>query len=173
MADLCFLAPLFRKQVEAALDNCRARSLDAVVYETYRSLELAQLYYKRGRTIRPPDRPVTNAKTNLYSWHGYGLAVDVISKSERWFNPLGKPALKLLPAPHPDVRAYAAKGERWFREVAGVFKAHGMKWGGDWIQRDTPHFQWGRCKPSPSDRARELVKSGGLEAVWREVGAAA
>lgn len=167
------LAPAFRKAVEAAVKECRAAGLDAMVFEAYRSPELQLAYYRRGRTEKPPERPVTNAKSNLYSWHGYGLAVDVISESEGWFNPDGKPELKMLPDRDPRRAAYVAKGERWFADVATVFKRHGCKWGGDWESRDTPHMQWGRCKPTPSNRARELLAEGGFERVWREVGAAA
>jgi peptidoglycan L-alanyl-D-glutamate endopeptidase CwlK len=43
--------------------------------------------------------------------------------------------------------------------------------GGDWKFKDLPHFQWGPCKPSPSDRARELIRTEGMEAVWGAVGA--
>lgn len=60
---------------------------------------------------------------------------------------------------------------QWFTRVADVFKRHGCKWGGDWQMRDLPHMQWGRCKPSPSDRARELWLEGGNRRVWEEVGA--
>jgi hypothetical protein len=48
---------------------------------------------------------------------------------------------------------------------------HRLAWGGDWTHPDTPHFQWGACKPSPSDRARQLLDAGGVRAVWAEVGA--
>ena len=119
------------------------------VYKAYRSNELQQIYYARGRTVIPPIRTVTNAQTNEYSWHGYGLAVDVISKQLFW-----------------------DAGETWFRNVAAIFEKHECKWGGHWKQRDLPHFQWARCKPSPSDRAREILRNDGIEAVWREVGAA-
>jgi hypothetical protein len=36
-----------------------------------------------------------------------------------------------------------------------------------------PHFQWGRCKPSPSDEARRLIDTEGEVSVWRAVGAMA
>lgn len=148
--DLCDLAPAFRKAVDAAIAECNAAGLDAVVYETYRSKELQEAYYARGRTVIPPAHPVTNARSNLYSWHGYGLAVDVISKAHAWSPPAG-----------------------WWEKVAAIFKKHGCAWGGDWKQKDLPHFQWGPCKPSPSDRARQLVAEGGTHAVWQAVGALA
>lgn len=146
--DLGVLAPRFRRAVERALAECRARGLDAFVYEGYRSPELQAHYHARGRTIVPPYAPVTNARSNLHSWHGFGLAVDVISASVGW-NP----------------------GEAWYARVAAIFRAHGLRWGGEWVMRDLPHFQWGRCKPSPSARARELYAKGGVRAVWGVVGA--
>ncbi len=146
--DLLKLAPRFRYAVLEAVDVCHGKGLDVFVYECCRSPELQALYYARGRTIKPPEHPVTNAKSNLYSWHGYGLAVDVISMRQGWSPP-----------------------DDWWVEVASVFKSHGMKWGGDWKQRDLPHFQWAPCKPTPSDRARELYRAGGKEAVWVACGA--
>ena len=147
--DLGKLAPRFREAVEAALEECEDQGLDAFVFEAYRSDELQQTYYERGRTIIPPERPVTNAPNNLYSWHGYGLAVDVISRSQYW-----------------------NAGTEWFEQVAEIFKRHGCKWGGDWRRPDLPHMQWGRCKASPSDYARELIEQGGMELVWEVCGAA-
>ena len=146
--DLTLLAPKFREAVEAAINDCQGRGLDAYVYEAYRSQELQALYYARGRTVIPPVRTVTNAASNLYSWHGYRLAVDVISRSHAWSVP-----------------------ESWFSAVAESFSKFGCKWGGDWKQKDTPHFQWGKCKPSPSDAARQIMHAGGVEAVWRAVDA--
>jgi hypothetical protein len=63
-------------------------------------------------------------------------------------------------------------GEAWFRKVSEIFKKHGCKWGGDWTKPDLPHFQWGLCRASPSDRARSLIKTSGVWSVWEAVGAA-
>jgi hypothetical protein len=149
--DRSLLAPGFRAAVDAAIAECNAapNSLSAMVYETYRSNELQQIYYARGRTVRPPTSTVTNARSNLYSWHGYGLAVDVIHETEGW----------------------EPRRHGWFRAVAEIFKRHGCKWGGDWTSPDPPHFQWGRCRPSPSDLARDLLRTEGIESVWEAVGA--
>jgi peptidoglycan L-alanyl-D-glutamate endopeptidase CwlK len=148
--DLALLAPRFAEAIREAIDECRASGLDAMVYEAYRSQALQALYYARGRTIIPPKHTVTNAPTNLHSWHGYGLAVDVVHRTKFW-KPEG--------------------GEHWFQRVAEIFKQHSCSWGGDWTKPDTPHFQWHRCKASPSAEARKLIMAGGLEAVWRAVGA--
>jgi len=146
--DVNTLAPKFREAVEKSIAACNANGLDAMVYEAYRSQDLQSNYYQRGRTIVPPHGTVTNAASNLFSWHGYGLAVDVISRSKEWDVP-----------------------ETWFTQVADVFRANGCRWGGEWKMKDLPHFQWGLCRPSPSDRARELISTVGLRAVWEAVGA--
>lgn len=143
------LAPRFAEAVRRSLADANAAGLDATVYETRRSRELAQLYYSRGRTVKPPERTVTNAPDETYSWHGYGLAVDVISLSRAWGQP-----------------------PEWFAAVAEHFRKHGCRWGGEWKQKDLPHFQWGRCKPSPSNEARRLLSASGLSAVWDAVRAA-
>ncbi len=173
--DVAKLAPLFAIAVERAVADCHQAGLDAIVWEAYRSNELQLLYYLRGRppTVEYPA-PVTYARSNRYSWHGYYLAVDVISRKERWFNP---DPLVLRSLPNTEAREFyitqrREQRQRWFREVADIFKTHGCNWGGDWRPRvDQPHFQWGRLKPSPSDQARVLLAGGGLEAVWRAVGA--
>lgn len=151
--DLSLLAPQFAAAVQAAIAECNneTNQLDAMVYEGFRSQALQALYYARGRTIKPPNHTVTNAPTNRFSWHGYGLAVDVVHRTKYW-EPTG--------------------GEAWFRKVAEIFKRHGCAWGGDWTKPDTPHFQWGPCKASPSDKARALLDTGGVQAVWDAVGAA-
>jgi|SRR5436190_20466631 len=148
--DLNLLAPKFKAAIEAAIAECDTGGFNAIVFEAYRSDQLQKLYYARGRTIIPPTHTVTNAPNNQYSWHGYGLAVDVIHKEKFWNPP---------------------EGEGWFRNVAAVFKKHGCNWGGDWKHPDTPHFQWGKCKPSPSDEARKLLATGGIQAVWEAVDA--
>ncbi len=145
------LAPMFADSVRAAIKECNEmQGLQAMVYEAYRSQELQAEYYKRGRTVIPPIRTVTNAPTNLHSWHGYGLAVDVVHQQNLWSPP---------------------EGDAWFGKVAAVFKRYGCNWGGDWTQADLPHFQWGKCSASPSEQARALLQTQGFGAVWEKVGA--
>ena len=144
------LAPLFRSAVETAIAECHSSGLRAKVFETYRPNALQAIYFARGRTVKPPTSPVTNAMSNLNSWHGYGLAVDVIHETELW-------------SPR--------EGTVWFTRVADIFKKHGCKWGGDWKRQDLPHFQWGLCKPSPSETAQQLLRTSGIRAVWQAVGA--
>lgn len=148
-ADPNLLAPKFRQAVLAGLVDCHAAGLDAYVFEAHRSQELQSLYYARGRTVIPPARTVTNVQNAQYGWHFFGLAVDVISMSKHWGAP-----------------------PEWFVSVSNIFKAHGCKWGGDWKRRDTPHVQWGLCRPTPSDLSRQAFARGGNPAVWALVQAA-
>lgn len=144
------LAPAFAEAVRLALAECNSgpNPLGAMLYEGYRSPELQAMYYKRGRTVIPPLTTVTNAQTNLQSWHGYGLAVDIVHEKKFWSPP---------------------EGEKWFHKVAAIFKKHGCAWGGDWKSADLPHFQWGRCTASPSKSAQDLITSDGMQAVWRRL----
>ncbi len=149
--DLSLLAPKFAQSVLRALNACQDAGYDAIVFEGQRSQDLQALYYARGRTIIPPTHPVTYAPTNLLSWHGYGLAVDIVDRTKYW-NPDG--------------------GETWFKTVAQIFKRNDCSWGGDWKKPDTPHFQWFLCKPSPSRAAQRLMLTEGRMAVWAALGAA-
>ena len=146
VSDLDVLAPLFRVAVIALLADCQADGMDAVVHESYRSLATAKVYFARGRTTIPPHGTVTNAPDETRSWHGYGLAVDVISAARGW-----------------------EAGELWFQRLGRKAAAHGLSWGGNWKKPDLPHVQFGRCKDSPSDEARMLLATQGMEAVWKAV----
>jgi peptidoglycan LD-endopeptidase CwlK len=138
------LAPLFDAAIDAAVSECNVRGDDAMVWETCRSQALQQWYYDHG---------ASHAQNILRSWHGYGLAVDVISRRHGW-------------------DLWGPQNTDWQQRVSGVFKAHGLSWGGDWKSfKDWPHFQWGKCKPTPSDNAIVLFVEGTALAVWNAVGA--
>lgn len=152
--DISLLAPRFRASLQEALRECMAFGVDVVVFETLRSNALAEIYYKQGTSKAP------NA---LRTWHYYGLAVDVISQSRQW---------DVYPHKMSDGK-WDAGDRHWMKVVVDTFKKYGLKWGGDWkMFKDYPHWQWGMCKPSPSDEAIETVKEGGLIAVWKKVKAA-
>jgi hypothetical protein len=146
--DLSECAPRFALAVQYGIKECHTKGLDVVINEAMRSDALQRLYYTLGRTV-PNSDIVTYAKSALYSWHGYGLAIDVRSLSMGYATP-----------------------PSWIKGVAAVMADAGLDWGGRWIRPDDPHFQWHTLKPAPSDRARELFRTGGLPAVWREVKAA-
>jgi peptidoglycan L-alanyl-D-glutamate endopeptidase CwlK len=143
-SDISKLAPKFQAQVDAAMASLAKQNIDAYVYEAMRSNELEAIYFQLGTTKAP------NA---LYSWHSYGLAVDVISRSKEWD---------------------AWNDPVWSFAVRKAFvDDQGCEWGGAWTSfPDMPHFQFGGMKASPSDEARLLLAQGGLAAVWQAVGAA-
>jgi hypothetical protein len=146
--DLDRLAPRFAAAVRAALAELNARGIDAVVYEARRSETLQQQYYRRG---------VTRAKSVAGSWHGYGLAVDIISKKRGW---------AVWPWRAKD-GSLQGGDPVWYGPVLRAFKRHGCDWGGDWKSFfDAPHFQWGKCRSSPSSVSRKLFAEGRPEAVW-------
>lgn len=150
-------APLFRRAVLEALDECHVQGLDAMVYESTRTDYLQDIYWRRGREqdtdgswhIIDPDKVVTRAQTAQYGWHFFGLAIDVISKRHRW-----------------------SVSAEWRRLVTEIFERHGLDAGMRWPHPDDPHYHWGRCKRSPSGSARYLYRQGGNPAVWKAVGAA-
>lgn len=142
------LAPAMARRTRAFLSACDGDGLDAMVWEAVRTPAVQAVYWALGRSVIPPRYTVTNARDVLHSWHGFGLAIDVISRSKAW--------------------GFSAA---WITHVASIATAHGLDWGGDWRVKDLPHFQFGGMKATPSDRARALFAAGGLPAVWRAVGA--
>jgi peptidoglycan L-alanyl-D-glutamate endopeptidase CwlK len=152
--DLCELAPAMKAAVLAMLADCVEQGIDAYVYEARRTHELAAMYYALGSS---------KARDGWRTWHFYSLAVDIISRSRGW---------SVWPERDRHTRRLVGGDPTWYEPVVAAAKKHGLDWGGDWTGfHDAPHFQWHRCKPSPSDEAVRLYKTGGLVAVWRAVGA--
>ena len=156
--DLNVLAPKFRSALERVLATLTGLGFDPMVIETIRTPERQTWLWGFGRTYDDGRGVVTGARTHLQTWHGYGLAADIISASKRWNAPLA---------------FWEALGRECERQ--------GLAWGGDWDGdgdwrderfRDFPHVQWGKpMRQSPSAKARELIAQGGPPAVWRAVGA--
>jgi hypothetical protein len=138
------LAPKFCASVEAVLADMG----DAKIAESNRTFARQSFLFGFGRDYDDGRGVVTNAASNLTSWHGFGLACDIIHATLEW-----------------------DAGTKWFRLLGDIAKGHGLKWGGEWHHPDLPHVEWGRCKDSPSDEARRLYSEGGVKAVWRAVGA--
>lgn len=144
------LAPKFRAALERLIDAMHAKGLDATIAESLRTNERQAFLYGFGREYDDGRGVVTNSETGYTSWHFYGLAVDIISSSQEWSAP-----------------------ERFWQTLGLYAHREGLTWGGSWEKfPDKPHVQWGPpMRQSPSLRAKELYLNGGIEAVWREVGA--
>lgn len=138
------LAPQFWSALEAVLSELG----DAKISETVRTPARQSFLYGFGRDYDDGRGVVTNAANNLTSWHGYGLAADIIHVTKDW-----------------------DAGSAWFVRLGECAERHGLKWGGRWKHPDLPHVQWGKCKDSPSDEARAIYAQGGAPAVWIAVAA--
>jgi peptidoglycan L-alanyl-D-glutamate endopeptidase CwlK len=144
------LAPKFRLAVDRTLAAMHRDGFDPVVAETLRTEDRQAFLYGFGRDYDDGRGIVTNSRTAAQTWHGYGLAADIISATRRW----------------------NAAADFW--QALGIHaRANGLEWGGDWASfPDRPHVQWGKCRRSPSPKAESLYRDGGFPAVWQEVGAA-
>ena len=137
------LAPRFRARIEQLV----AAVPDAMVYETLRSEARQQYLYGFGRQWDDGRGIVTNSETNIDTWHGYGLAVDIIHKAKGWDAPAD-----------------------WWDRLGAEAIIRGLTWGGKWTFKDLPHVQWGPpMRRSPSPSASLLKAKGGNEAVWKVV----
>lgn len=158
-SSLHVLAPRFREAVQRVCADLVAWGYTPRVFETLRSDARQQFLHGFGRAYDDGRGVVTHSRTADDTWHGFGLAVDIICARQLWNAP------------------------RDFWEVLGTSaRRHGLVWGADWNGNwssaderfvDRPHIQWGApMRRSPSARAVELRRQGGNPAVWAEVGAA-
>ena len=158
MRDLDALAPRFRTSLERVLGTLRGLGLTPHVVETLRTTERQTYLYGFGRDYDDGRGIVTYSRDADETWHGFGLAADVVC-ARQWWN---------APPAFWDALGRACARER-------------LRWGGDWDMDgestdetflDRPHVQWGPpMRRGPSPRAARLLLDGGLTAVWREVGA--
>lgn len=161
--DLTRLAPHFKTKIELLLCKMEDKGRDPMVFEAFRSDERAVYLYGFGRFYDDDRGVVTKAKTAERTWHRYGLAVDIISKTKQWGAP---------DAFWTDLRLLATElglrsGDDWDRD--GIPVEHDP----DEHTADRPHVQWGPpMRVTPSDHAVALLRAGQLQAVWEEVGAA-
>ena len=144
------LAPRFRAALLQVLDELRTEHWPPLVFETLRTDARQAYLWGFGRTYSDGRGIVTYSRDADETWHGFGLAADVVHARAYW------------QAPHEFWTALGAAARRC-----------GLTWGGDWPGfTDRPHLQWGApTRRSPSPRAARLRESGGLPAVWAEVGA--
>jgi hypothetical protein len=152
------LAPAFRAAVGRVCADLRAWGYTPRIFETARTDARQRYLHGFGRRYDDGRGVVTHSETADDTWHGFGLAADIICAHQRWSAP-------------------------WhFWATLGLSaRRHGLVWGGDWNSNgrsdderfvDRPHIQWGPpMRRSPSSRAAQLRDQDGLEAVWREVGA--
>jgi peptidoglycan L-alanyl-D-glutamate endopeptidase CwlK len=156
--DLQVLAPGFRLRLDLVLEDLKRAGHDPLVFETLRTHERQSFIYGFGRAYDDGRGIVTHSADADETWHGFGLAADVISQAKRWDAP-----------------------DAFWRTLGAACRVRGLTWGGDWNGNgrsdderfvDRPHVQFGPpMRRSPSPRAARLLAAGGLRAVWQEVGA--
>jgi peptidoglycan LD-endopeptidase CwlK len=148
---LACLAPKFRAKLALVLAEMQSEGYVPMVYETCRTNSRQRFLYGFGRDYDDGRGQVTRSINNEHTWHGFGLAADVICSEDGWDAP-----------------------QDFWNSLDRACTKYGLSWGGDWpTMRDLPHVQWGQpMRRSPSTRAPQLRSEGGNEAVWKDVGAA-
>lgn len=148
--DIGTLAPHVRAMAGQLLADAAAAGIPLTVTCTRRSAAEQNARYAQGRTT--PGPIVTRAPAG-YSYHEFGLALDVV--------PTELLALKNW-GDTPEHRAHA--DALWAR-LGAIGKAVGFRWGGEFPHLvDRPHFEWsgglslaqlraGRSVTKPNDGA--------------------
>ena len=165
--DLAALAPKVRLATEKVLAGMAAEGFKAKQYDTLRTQDRQAFLFGKGRTPEQlvdagctsvcfawptcADGKVTNCSQADQSWHGYGLAVDIVED---------------------DATPWTAAQAFW-HAVSTHGVAAGFVWGGSWKRfPDLPHLQWAKCPISPTEDDKLLLKTKGKEAVWAKYDAA-
>lgn len=143
------LAPAFRLALVSTVSDMKSLGHRPRIFETLRTKERQAHIYGFGRDYDDGRGIVTHASSHLSTWHGYGLAADVVED---------------------DATPWNATPQFW-NDLGVCAEKHGLTWGGRWTFVDLPHVQWGKCRRSPSDNARFILQNGGVEAVWKAVNA--
>jgi peptidoglycan L-alanyl-D-glutamate endopeptidase CwlK len=129
------LHPVIREEA-AEIYNEVCKALNGKVIcrftHTLRTFAEQDAIYAQGRT--KPGRIVSNAKSG-FSWHNYGLAIDIVLLHDKDGNGTFETAS------WDDKIDFDGDGRRDWSEVVSIFKQYGWEWGGDWRFRDAPHFQ--------------------------------
>lgn len=144
------LAPAFRAKLMLVLNRLSMQGHAPRVAETLRSDERVKFLHGFGREYDDGRGVVTNASDATKTWHHYGLAADVVHATKGW-----------------------GAGEAFWEALRDAAVAEGLTAGMNWKFQDKPHIQWGPpMRDGPSEHAIALLASGGVEAVWKAVGAA-
>jgi hypothetical protein len=139
------LAPQFRKALEKTVARMVVLGHKPRIFETVRTAERQAFLYGFGRKYDDGRGVVTNSQSNLKTWHGYGLAADIVED---------------------DATPWNATSAFW-NDLGACAEACGLEWGGRWRFLDLPHVQWGKCRRSPSQVAINALAKHGVAEVWR------
>lgn len=112
--DIKSLQPLAQQAAQLFLDECKKQGLNVLVTEYHRSQARQNYLYEQGRT-----RPGSIVTWTKNSNHTAGYAWDVCK----------------------NIKGQEYSDKAFFDKCGKIAKGLGIEWGGDWKQRDTPHFQ--------------------------------
>jgi len=126
-----------------------------IVAQCLRRWSDQQILWERGRDtegrVVDAAQVVTNSQPG-YSWHEYGLAVDLVPKS-------------LV-----RIQGWAPESPLW-KMLTDLAEKRKLTCGACWIHQDLPHVQLtGRFGISPDAWVRGLFLQSGIEAVWKASG---
>lgn len=122
------LAPHVRAMAEQLIADAKAAGIPLTVTCTRRSAAVQTERYEQGRVT--PGPIVTRAPAG-YSYHEFGLALDVV--------PTELLALKNW----GDTPEHQARANELWAELGAIGKRLGFRWGGDFPGLvDRPHFEW-------------------------------
>lgn len=112
-AEIETLDPVFQVVAKEAMQEAEEAGLDILITEGYRT---------RERSDQLHEDPLVYAVAGGWSMHNFRVAFDCVPvRSDGSVN-------------YGDTDMY--------RKFAAICKKHGMDWGGDWKQRDLPHFEY-------------------------------
>ena len=150
------LHPRLADAVTKILVEAKARGLSIGLYSGLRTWMAQDKLYELGRSVKNPDGATgANPRGNIvtktvagFSWHNYGMAVDMVFKDSKgnW--------------------TWDKTPEQW-EEIGKIGEMFGLVWGGRWKMKDYPHFEL-TCKINVF-AARKVAMVGTIDDVWKEV----
>ncbi len=122
------------------------------LFETVRTNARQQFIYGFGRSYDDGRGIVTGAYDASWSWHGYGMAIDIIHPVKQW--------------KAPDI---------WWKTLAADYVTVGLRPGRSFKRVDSPHGQWlgtGKtiCPAVPTAQDRADHRAGRISLVWKRYG---
>jgi len=126
--DLGDLHPYMRELTQHLLARAERAGIPLTVICTSRSMDEQAALYAQGRSR--PGPIVTDARPG-YSYHNFGLAVDVV------------PTRLLTLRNWGETPNYREEARAIWHQLGAIGVDIGLKWGGDFPTiKDRPHFEW-------------------------------
>ena len=139
--------PDFVALVNGMIEQLRGEGHDVRVIDGFRSFDQQQRRFDQGRRV--PGNILTDAEGG-YSWHNYGLAVDIVLNDDD-----GRPA-------------WPEESSIFWQRLGDVALAHGVIWGG--LFGSPAHIEY--HPQFERDEAGSLIEdfeSHGLELIWERI----